>query len=232
MRSTAPILMESCSPPGVGRAQRTPAFSSTMAPFESCFFCHGNGATFTDKTVEFFVTSGGVLSPHTTCGRCHSASRRTERGRPTMSCSLRSCINDHADASARRRPSRRQQWPNRRHVRPVGHLDRSTQGTTLGTGYLCVGCHGNAVERARLRRQRAWRDPGSCTTPSNTRPLQATTLHPGNVTGHQVLGRRFFRLEPRRLAGAWYSGGGPSRLLPGHLSLRDQRRVAPFQGGR
>ena len=80
---------------GVGTA--TPAFSSTMAPFESCFFCHGNGATFTDKTVEFFVTSGGVLSPHTTCGRCHTASPHGA-GTSDYAVLASKLINDHADA--------------------------------------------------------------------------------------------------------------------------------------
>ena len=79
-----------------GKGSATPAFSSTMAPFESCFFCHGNGATFTNKTVEFFVTTTGVLSPHTTCGRCHTASPHGADGSayPLLASKL---LNNHAD---------------------------------------------------------------------------------------------------------------------------------------
>jgi cytochrome c553 len=186
---------------GVGSA--TPAFSATMAPYESCFFCHGNGATFTDKTVEFYVTTTGVLSPHTTCGRCHTASPHGADGSdyPILASKL---INDHADYQLDYDLVDGAGAP--RNGLDPAMFDLSDgalydQGMTLATGYLCVGCHGAAGNQHVF----------SVNERGATPAIHYGTLNPAGhafesaVTGHQVwIGASSDWSNP----GTWYSGGG------------------------
>ena len=172
-----------------------------MAPFESCFFCHGNGATFTDKTVEFFVTSSGVLSPHTTCGRCHTAS---PHGAGTSDYAVLSSklINDHADPQldVDVRDSNNGLTADLFDLSDASKVD---QGTTLATGYLCVGCHGSASNEHVFAVNERGATPALHYT-ANT-PAPGDTAAPGNVTGHQVwIGATSAWSNP----GTWYSGGG------------------------
>jgi hypothetical protein len=184
---------------GVGTA--VPAFGPTMAPFESCFFCHGTGATFTDKTVEFFVTtSTGVLSPHTTCGRCHTAS---PHGAGTSEYAVLSSklINDHADPQLEVDLAS----GNNGLVPAMFDLSDDTlygQGLTLATGYLCVGCHGNASNEHVFAVNERGATPAIHYT-ANVAPGEHAAE--GNVTGHQVwVAASSTWSNP----GAWYSGGG------------------------
>ena len=182
---------------GVGSA--VPAFSSTMAPFESCFFCHGNGATFTDRTVEFFVTATGVLSPHTTCGRCHTASPHGAGGShyPLLASKL---INQHADYQIHYDLTAGANGVSL-DMFDLTNESLVAQGTTLATGYLCVGCHGSATNQHVFAVNERGAQPAIHygTLNGDGHAFQAA------VTGHQVwIGASETWSNP----GTWYSGGG------------------------
>ena len=186
-----------------GKGSASPAFSSTMAPYESCFFCHGNGATFTNKTVEFYVTTTGVLSPHTTCGRCHTASPHGADGSeyPLLASKL---LNDHADYQLHYDLVDGPDAP--RNGLSVDMFDLSNpalkaQGMTLGTGYLCVGCHGSATNQHVFAVNQRGATPAIHYGTENP----AGHAFSSGVTGHQVwIDASSDWFNP----GAWYSGGG------------------------
>jgi hypothetical protein len=185
-----------------GKGSASPAFSATMAPFESCFFCHGNGATFTDKTVEFYVTTTGVLSPHTTCGRCHTASPHGSDGSEYAVLASK-LINNHADEQIHR------DLLDSNNGISAAMFDLSNdalvaQGTTLATGYLCVGCHGSATNEHVFAVNERGATPAIHYSAS-AYPDPAIHAVAANKTGHQVwIGATETWSNP----GTWYSGGG------------------------
>ena len=172
----------------------------TLAPFESCFFCHGNSATFTDKTVEFAVTAEGTLSPHTTCGRCHTASPHGAgtSAYPVLASKL---INTKAD------PTLAYDLENQNNGLTAAMFDLSDptlvdQGLTLATGYLCVGCHGSATNEHVFAVNTYGATPALHYTSNGTDVA-------GNVTGHRVWAEATETWNADGSMNVWYSGGGP-----------------------
>lgn len=173
----------------------------SLAPFESCYFCHGTGATFTDATVDFAVAANGNLSPHTTCGRCHSASPHGggTSEYPVLAAKL---INEHADAQlgVDIASGNNGLLPAMFDLSDPALED---QGMTLATGYLCVGCHGSATNEHVFAVNEAGATPALhySSNGSNT---------PGEVTGHRVWATATNDWNQDGSIGAlWYSGGGP-----------------------
>lgn len=180
------------------------ATGSTLAPFESCFFCHGNSATFTDKTVEFAVAANGTLSPHTTCGRCHTASPHGSgvSEYPILAAKL---VNTKADYQLDYDLA----MGNNGLVPAMFDLSDPAlydQGLALATGYLCVGCHGSATDQHVFAVNESGATPALHYTDN---PVEAGYhAAPGDVTGHRVWAAATDTWNLDGSKGTWYSGGG------------------------
>lgn len=176
---------------------------TTLRPFESCYFCHGTAATFTDKIVEFAVTATGTLSPHTTCGRCHTASPHGAgvSEYPLLASKLLNTKADHqleVDLVS----------GNNGLVDAMFDLSNpalKAQGMTLGSGYLCVGCHGTNTNQHVFAVNEYGATPALHYTDNVVAPAHAAE---GDVTGHRVWAGATDTWNLDGSKGVWFSGGG------------------------
>jgi cytochrome c553 len=85
----------------------------------------------------------------------------------------------------------------------LSNVTKVDQGMTLGTGYLCVGCHGSNTNEHVFAVNERGATPALHYTANPIAPGDHAA--PGNVTGHQVwIGAGSDWYNP----GTWYSGGG------------------------
>jgi hypothetical protein len=106
---------------------------------QGCVACHGDSSTFTD--VKMTANADGYISPHGTCTRCHTMNPHGSGGSmyPVLAAKLLNTTGD-ANITADLTPG------NNGLVADMfdGSASLSAEGLTLGTGYLCSGCHAQA----------------------------------------------------------------------------------------
>lgn len=106
---------------------------------QGCVACHGPATTFTD--VKMTADADGYISPHGTCTRCHTLNPHGSGGSayPVLAAKLLNTTGDAniaADLLAGNNGVVADMFD--------GSASLSAEGLTLGTGYLCSGCHAQA----------------------------------------------------------------------------------------
>jgi len=136
----------------------------------ACAFCHG-ASNFTDKTIA--VAADGSISPHGNCSRCHIVSPHGV-GASVYPVLKERLINTSADARIGNDVA-----SGNNGMDAAGMMDSgSAAGLTLGTGYLCNGCHSSGGGTPGINTVYAVNEPGATPAASDS------TLN--NTTGHRV----------------------------------------------
>lgn len=134
----------------------------------TCAFCHGV-SNFTDVTIA--VAADGSISPHGNCSRCHIVSPHGA-GSSVYPVLKEHLLNTSADARIGNDVA-----SGNNGMDAAGLMDSgSAAGITLGTGYLCAGCHSSGG--AGINTVYAVNEPGAA--PAMTDTMLA------NTTGHRV----------------------------------------------
>lgn len=157
---------------------------------DSCSFCHGTGSTFSDATIA--VAADGSLTPHGQCEYCHVLSPHGLGGSayPVLASRL---LNAGADVAITSDLTAGANGLNGTMFDLTNPALEPT-GLTLGTGYLCAVCHGDAGQMT------------FAVNASGAAPRFGAA--PSNVTGHRVTATVTTNWNQAGEYGAMYSGGG------------------------
>jgi len=156
---------------------------------KTCAFCHQDTAqSFSVKTVA--VAADGTISPHGNCSRCHVTSPHGV-GSSVYPVLKENLINTSADARIGYDIS-----TGNNGMGTVSMASGSAAGLTLGTGYLCNGCHSSGG--AGINTVYAVNTAGA--KPAAT----GSTLN--NTTGHRVTAVATADWNVDASKGAYYTG--------------------------
>jgi hypothetical protein len=137
--------------------------------------CHASGAGFSETTIVLGPASGedpfGVLAPHSSCASCHAANPHGV-GISTVPVLREKMLNTSADSVIA------SDIANGVNGVTTATFDGSPEtrelGLSLGTGYLCTGCHSTGAAPMSF----SVKEPGA--TPGHVGG------HPSITTGHRV----------------------------------------------
>jgi len=154
----------------------------------TCSWCHGQ-TTFSVKSVA--VAADGSISPHGNCSRCHIVSPHGA-GSSVYPVLKEHLINTSADARIGFDVS-----TGNNGMDAAGMMDSgSAAGITLGTGYLCNGCHSSGG--AGINTVYAVNEPAA--VPASTGSML------NNTTGHRVTAVATEDWNAAGEIGAYYTG--------------------------
>lgn len=105
---------------------------------QGCVFCHAVGNTFTD--VVMTANADGYISPHGTCARCHALNPHGV-GTSEYAVLAAKLINKNGDATIGNDIAASANGLDAAMFNGLGTAAQTAAGATLGTGYLCGGCH-------------------------------------------------------------------------------------------
>ena len=184
---------------------------------EACTFCHRSSSTFAISKVN--TAADGSISPHGDCGRCHVGSPHGMGASQYDVLSAR-LINTKADAAITYDTTNSINGLVPADATAAGMFMNSVdyQALTLGTGYLCAGCHSTVGAI-----------PGDSTghlafavnEPAGVPSYEYSgAFSTGHQTGHRVWAAAStnWNQPGGTITGAYYTGGG--------VAVGDQSQVS------